>query len=397
MAIGLTAFEKYLDSFRLNHPDFGDVRASPYAKGVITDFKKVSDDPIQVVSQVKVQIEGLSESDYIPIFYHPKAKFWDCVDFVLSSPPWVPGGGFGVVPNPGPPGNFVSNLAQTFQSNAAKAAVWTPGMTVAPKETTPDPGTQDAIITTPLADDYFTKAWMSFRVGDEVAVMLQEGTPVAVLGFADGVPRIGEILFKMNIAGTIINCTTAILPDTAIRASFGLFLQEAWPLWPWYLTGWSYGCDPTSPQDVNGPDGLPLNLVKECDIQILSTETPSSTINWTFLNWVYCQDPSNSNYTYWYDFWFKSVQQTTRYHCLATLTIGPIIYKIKFYIEVNQFTNSLWSNYLKDTQANYNDAAANYPWHQMGVPMPGNPGVYGYYWEPETPPPYFWYMFAHTG
>src|SRR5208337_97263 len=173
--MALAVLETNLNSWRLNHNDVRDVGQITYAKGAITDFKQVSDDPIQVVSQVKVQIEGLPESDYIPIFYHPKAKFWDCVDFVLSSPPWVPGGGFGVEPNPGPPGSFQFVPSQTFNPLADKCPVWTPGMTVAPKETTPDPGTQDAIITTPLADDYFTKAWMSFRVGDEVVVMLHEG------------------------------------------------------------------------------------------------------------------------------------------------------------------------------------------------------------------------------
>ena len=35
---------------------------------------------------------------------------------------------------------------------------------------------------------------MSFRCGDEVIVMLQDGVPVAVLGHADGVPRVGEDL-----------------------------------------------------------------------------------------------------------------------------------------------------------------------------------------------------------
>ncbi len=104
MAAGLTAFEKYLDSWRLNHPDFGNVRACPYTIGVITDFKKVSDDPIQVISQVKVQIEGMGESDYIPLFYHPKAKYWDCVDFI--------------------DGELYSIPAQTFQPLASKAPPW---------------------------------------------------------------------------------------------------------------------------------------------------------------------------------------------------------------------------------------------------------------------------------
>ena len=48
---------------------------------------------------------------------------------------------------------------------------------------------------------YFEKAWQSFRVDDEVAVMLNEGTPVTVLGFADGVARVGEEIIKSDYDG----------------------------------------------------------------------------------------------------------------------------------------------------------------------------------------------------
>ena len=129
----LSIFEKYLNSFRIDHPDFGDVSKTTYAKGVISDFKV--DDPTDLVGTIHSQVKAtgnFGESDWIPLFYHPKAEYWDD----LSGKP----------------------LATAFNKGGS----------------------------------YFEKAWMSFRGGDEVAVMLKEGVPVAVLGFADGGPRIGE-------------------------------------------------------------------------------------------------------------------------------------------------------------------------------------------------------------
>jgi hypothetical protein len=130
--------EKYPGSRRLDHPDFADVAKTVYAKGVITDFKRPEntenpDDPITVESMVKVEGD-FGESDYIPLFYHPKEGYWDDE---FADPPV---------------------LATDFDEETGA----------------------------------FKQAWMSFRCGDEVVVMLKEGTPVAVMGFADGVPRVGE-------------------------------------------------------------------------------------------------------------------------------------------------------------------------------------------------------------
>lgn len=149
--MAITYFQKYplsgddqsgAKSMRIDHPDFGDVSKTTYSKGVITDFEKIQDDPIQVKSRVKVKIEGEEESDYIPIFYHPKILYWDG------------------------PGDPPVPLATDFNAEGK----------------------------------YFERAWMSFRGGDEVAVMLQKGTPVAVIGFADGVPRIGRMRIS-SLAG----------------------------------------------------------------------------------------------------------------------------------------------------------------------------------------------------
>ena len=131
----LFTFEKYPNSYRIDHPDFGDVYKTTYVKGVITDFEVTSFYCFRVKSMVKVSGDW-GESGYIPLFYHPKPQFWDD-------------------PN--------GNLATDYNA----------------------------------AGGYFEKAWMSFRIGDEVVVMLKEGKPVAVVGFADGVPRIGENLIKI--------------------------------------------------------------------------------------------------------------------------------------------------------------------------------------------------------
>lgn len=135
----MEVIEKYPPSRRLDHPDFGTVCKTSFAKGTITDFEKISDDPITVKSRVKVTGD-FGESNYIPLFYHPKAQYWDGP---LAAPPV---------------------LATDFDEELGA----------------------------------FKQAWMSFRVGDEVAVMLKEGIPVAVLGFADGGPRIGENIFRVS-------------------------------------------------------------------------------------------------------------------------------------------------------------------------------------------------------
>lgn len=124
---------------RLDHKDFSEVIGTSFASGVVTDFKKVSDDPLIVESMVKVLVNG-DESDYIPLFYSPRLGYWDTTD----------------------------HLSQDFNPAG-----------------------------------YFENAWMSFRRDDEVKVMLRDGKPVAVLGFLDGIPRVGEDIVKV-IANSIV-------------------------------------------------------------------------------------------------------------------------------------------------------------------------------------------------
>lgn len=176
----MEVYEKYPDSRRLDHPSVADVRKTTFAKGVITDFEKIQDDPIQVKSRVKVTGD-FGESDYIPLFFKPKSQYWDGEDA----------------------------LATDFDEELG----------------------------------CFKQAWMSFQSGDEVAVMLKEGKPVAVIGFADGIPRIGENVFKMTW-------------ERWNGASYFAHIQAASVA----SNAWSeYG---TMNEIAKGPDGIDLGLVE---------------------------------------------------------------------------------------------------------------------------------------
>jgi hypothetical protein len=188
----MQVFEKHMNketmvaSRRLDHPHFANVGRTVYAKGVITDFELVSDDPIQVASRVKVKIgEGEEYDEYIPLFYQPKAQYWD-------------------------------------DENAE-------------------------VLATDYDEEFgcYKRAWRSFRCGDEVAVMLQseasvegELKPVAVVGFADGVPRIGEAIIKHKV--------------TMYDGGVNYYYQKQGARVEYY--------DKT---DEVGPDGVPLRLETE--------------------------------------------------------------------------------------------------------------------------------------
>jgi hypothetical protein len=157
----LEVTEKYPLSRRLDFPAFSDVCKTSFVKGTITDFQRpehippadriaagnpyidLEGDPFKVESMVKVRTEEAGDSDFIPIFYHPREDFWD-----------------------DPVGDV---KAQDYDQEKG----------------------------------FFKKAWMSFRVGDEVVVMVQEGVAKAVLGFADGMPRIGEDVFSLEVSGAV--------------------------------------------------------------------------------------------------------------------------------------------------------------------------------------------------
>jgi hypothetical protein len=129
--------------YRLDHPDFGVVYRVTHAKGVITDFKKIEDDPLKVAPLVKVKVDDEESDDYIPLFFRPKELYWNTEN----------------------PDHAATDINEEGR--------------------------------------FYENAWMSFRGDDEVKVMLVDGTPYAVLAFLDGVPRIGEDIVKADDAGTI--------------------------------------------------------------------------------------------------------------------------------------------------------------------------------------------------
>ena len=190
----MEVFSKYPDSYRLDHPGFGDVLKTPYAKGVITDFKV--DDPTDLVGTIHSQVKvtgDWGESDWIPIFYHPKAQYWDSDNY----------------------------KATDFNQK----------------------------------DGYFERAWMSFRKGDEVAVMIKAGVPVAVVGFADGIPRIGENILKISFD------TAAAGKNYMLWGFFGKGQPENYPVPGLNPSGGVL--NPWNSKEV-GPDNDPLCLTYEC-------------------------------------------------------------------------------------------------------------------------------------
>jgi len=209
MAIaGLAAYEKYPNSWRLDHPDFPDVRATTFAKGVITDVQTLQDDPIAPTSLVKVDLGG----DWVPLFYTPKKSFWDiCLDWITLQ------------------------KSQDFDEEG----------------------------------QFYKTAWISFRPGDEVVVMLRQGVPAAVIGFADGKPRVGENIIKFVCEGL----DQVPSSQTFYKAAFGLGLYEG----------------PGSPYDGEdtGPDGFDLGLTEEYPM-ITGGTTSSPTVTYWRLVGSWC-------------------------------------------------------------------------------------------------------------
>jgi hypothetical protein len=260
--------------YRLDHPDFGDVVKTPYAKGIIKEVKKASDDPLSFESMAKVKINGV-ESDYLPIFYRPKEKYWDKADGILATD--------------------IDEEAQTYK-----------------------------------------RAWMSFRGDDEVAVLVKEGVPKAILGFADGVPRIGENIFKMAL-------TTPKYWDVEKQTL--------------YAAGSA------------GPDGKLLQLLRECTPITAQTETLSETTDY---DWVITLQASqreaevrfrhyegtdglwDASSDFW-QVWIKTTNWETkvystygsyRDHFFYLIPIGPILY----FVEVFQNRTSKIYNGKTETE-----------------------------------------------
>jgi hypothetical protein len=265
--------EKYAPGKRLDFPDFSSVCKTTFAKGVITEFKESeaepetlqwfervyetvwpyghtdtdfeNDDIAAIVSMVKVEIEGVGESEFIPLFYHPKAEFWDDEDPRLSEPV----------------------LATDFDEEQG----------------------------------CFKQAWQSFRVDDEVAVMLKEGVPVAVIGFADAI-------FQMEY-DTLDGAKRIYQWQPGLRGEPD---NEG--------KGQPYG-------DFNvenkGPDDLALGLKKEA-LLICDSEKTQTHVD-TYSSWGQLY-PDGGDY---FEVTFTDSFSPTRYFREYFFTIGPVAYVLQ--------------------------------------------------------------------
>ncbi|MFA5381968.1 MAG: hypothetical protein WC356_02295 [Candidatus Micrarchaeia archaeon] len=184
-AASLIVEEKYTDSYRINHSDFADVCKTTYAKGVIGDGGDGS-----------------------------TAFYWENnlpTSIIIWSSVKVEGD-WGV-----------SDYIPLFYHS--RPHYWD--------------------VSGALATDFNNNALLSFRCGDEVKVLLQDGIPQYVMGFYDGIPRVGENIFNISGSGG--------------SYSFSMF------------TGTISLSGPT-----DGPDGLDLGLTEQ--IQLLFEETTDEGI-----------------------------------------------------------------------------------------------------------------------
>lgn len=225
--------------YLINHQNFGEVRTTEFAKGVITEWEIIQEDPLQV-RRCKVLCND-KESDYLPIFFRPKEGYWD------------------------DPVNGVKAL--DFDEDQK---------------------------------DY-KMAWTSFRGGDEVIVILQEGDPVAVIGHYDGKPRIGEAVIKIvDTTGNLDDSPVKILPLFYTDECDECYVVEA------------------EDNDFIGFDGLDLKLEKNENIIEDDYDFVETTI----------QSESNS---------FACFDETSEINVIHSMkfvlhyiTIGPILYLFLF-------------------------------------------------------------------
>lgn len=252
MALEIIESEEGSNSFRIKHPDFGDVYKTVYRKGIIKELKKVQDDPITFESLAKVEIEGQETEDYLPLFYHPKKQYWD----------------------------DDHHQATDFNEELR----------------------------------YFERAWMSFRPGDEVVVMLQENKPVLIIGFADATPKVGENIIRMEFYIAPFedhrecNYDPSQSHDHSVPGSEHTVYLNALKK--------KIDDDPDLPEPT--PDGTPLGLTKECERILFEQE------HWNF-------DRASWNTTIHEHFTFTMADWIA--------IVGPIIYIFQF---VSRKDDSVW-------------------------------------------------------
>ena len=237
----LTVIEKYPGSYRIDHPNFGDVAKTVYAKGVITGFHPATpDDPVVAKDVCDVTVEG-GEFKEVPIFYRSPQAYLD--NWKLNTDPNVHRYG----------GQTTSSVAWADFWNATGALLDKAGN---PIPSLPPDGQ-------PFDKNVIARGVYSFSVGDEVVVMLQKGAPVAVLGFADGIPRRPFDYVQVEMPTQVID--TGADPPIVGNPYTPYILQ---------LSGLDRNTSPSGsnmgyrPQtgDNMGPDGFSLKLLKDARV-----------------------------------------------------------------------------------------------------------------------------------
>jgi hypothetical protein len=224
---------------------------------------------------------------------------------------------------------------------------------------TPKEGFWDNSTSVNAEEGYFEDAWMSFRVGDEVVIMLQadeedELKPVRVCGFADNYPRIGENVFQLDYE------------EYSRSGCSGSNNSK------------KYKCTQQSiyPSDV-GPDGLSLQLFE--NYEFIGSKEATEEIEWaytdaterthyspfktmaefdidvsgTYMDYHWEPDPPPNSFPYIYGQWVcdgfayvniykKDYPYTYRVHEYA-IVVGPILYLISALSRLREHTKAVRS------------------------------------------------------
>jgi len=193
----LAIIEKYPTSWRLDHPNFGDVSKATYAKGIITKFYAENQNtPLVIKDECDIEIDG-REFQEVPIFYHPPKAY-----------------------------------ADHWKQNTGQAEHWGKAGSL-----NKDTGSIGCGV-------------YSFAVGDEIAVVLQDGAPVAVLGFADGIPRRPSDYMKVDMPEQAMQTDNGVARD--VYGPFHYIVQLA---------------DMRKiEENTKGPDGFDLKLLKDAKV-----------------------------------------------------------------------------------------------------------------------------------
>ena len=237
----LTIFEKYPGSYRLDQPDFSHVSKCNYAKGIVTAFYAANDDDPLVVKDVCDLMVGDQKFEKVPIFYHPPKTYAD--NWKLNAEPSVhPYGG---LPSP--------SAAWADFWKASGSLVDAQGEVVAD---IPEGGLV-------FKDQAVARGAYSFSVDDEVAVMLQEGIAVAVIGFADGIPRRPFDYVEVNMPPQVLDTFDPNEPIGDPHCPYILQLSDTIRLVT--PSGPEPGTLPPTGGSL-GPDGFDLKLLKDAKV-----------------------------------------------------------------------------------------------------------------------------------